>query len=438
MTIFVPLMMFGWLPFTLALFAFMKPRQAAAIALIVGWLFLPNAQYSFPGIPDYSKIPAVCLPIILGTLFFDNRQLSKFHFGKLDIPILVLCICPLSTSLANGLGAYDGISGIIQQFFNWGLPYVIGKMYFSDKEGLREIARWIVIGGLIYIPFCLWEMRMSPNLHYYIYGFRTDSFTTTIRFGGNRPVVFLRHGIALGLWMMSTVYLAFWLWRSRVVQYIHILPMGLVTVSLLVVFLLCRSLNAIVLFSLGVLAYHAIKTWRMKVMVVCLAMLPVVYIVARNNGMITSDSLTEIASDINADRARSLYIRLSNEEQLQNKAWQRPVFGWGGWGRSRVYDENGKDISITDGLWIIIFGSYGLVGLISLGLVLLLPSFVFWRKYRSMDWRQPDLAPMVGFACFLPLYTIDCLMNAMVNPIYTVVASGMLGWLALDTETGLA
>ena len=37
-------------------------------------------------------------------------------------------------------------------------------------------------------------------------------------------------------------------------------------------------------------------------------------------------------------------------------ALDRPVFGWGGWGRSRLHDDQGRDVSVTDGLCIISAG----------------------------------------------------------------------------------
>ena len=67
---------------------------------------------------------------------------------------------------------------------------------------------------------------------------------------------------------------------------------------------------------------------------------------------------------------------------------------------------------------------------VSVGFVLLLPTFVFWRRYRHVDWGEPGLAPIAGLVCVLPLYTIDCLMNAMLNPVFTVAAGGILGWLS--------
>jgi len=46
------------------------------------------------------------------------------------------------------------------------------------------VARWLLafqIGGLLYIPFCLIELIISPQLHRIVYGFyvRTD-FSQTL------------------------------------------------------------------------------------------------------------------------------------------------------------------------------------------------------------------------------------------------------------------
>ena len=423
-------MSFGWLPFTLMLFAVMRPSTAASASLILGWLFLPGAVYDFPGIPDYTKITATCFPILLGTILFDSQRLSKLYPSRMDIPIIVLCLSAFASSLSNGLGIYDGLSGMLRQIFEWGFAYAIGKMYFSDQEGLHDLAKWVVIGGLIYIPFCIWEMRMAPTLHEHLYGFRTDRFMTTMRFGGYRPTVFLQHGLAVGIWMMSSSLMGIWLWRSKTVDHLGGIPMGLLVSVLFIIFLLCRSLNSIVLFAGGIFAYYVIRSWGWKSAVLCLALIPVFYIVSRNTAVLSTEELVEVARRVSEDRAQSLQVRLYHEERLAEKAWQRPLLGWGGWGRNRVYDEQGEDISITDGLWILTFGIYGLVGLVSLGLVLLLPTVVFWRRFRLADWGNPTIAPVAGFACILPLYAIDCLMNAMLNPVFTVAAGGILGWLA--------
>lgn len=435
-TVLVPIMFIGWFPITFFLFCVFDSRKAAAISLVFGWLFLPLAYYGIPGLPDYTKIMATCFPILLSTLIFDSSRLGKISFSKLDIPMLIWISIPILTSLDNGLGIYDGLSGVLRKIFEWGIPYLIGKTYFSDREGLRELAKWIVLGGVVYIPFCLWEMRMAPTLNEHLYGFRNDRFGTTYRFGGYRPTVFLQHGIALGFWMMSALYMGIWLWKNKAEKYLGVFPMGAVIGVLFIVFLLCRALGAILLFMVAMFAYFAIRKWGMKIIVLGLVLVPFFYISSRTSGVLSTDGLVGLATKVSEDRARSLYGRLYHEEKLANKAWERPLVGWGGWGRNRVYDETGRDISVTDGFWVIVFGVHGLVGLVSVGLVLLSPALLFWKRYRKLDWRQPHFAPMAGFAVILPLYTIDCLMNAMITPVYTVAMGGMLGWLALK-DSGL-
>ena len=90
----------------------------------------------------------------------------------------------------------------------------MGRAYFGDFKGLRELATVLFIGGLIYIPLCLYEIRMSPQLHNTIYGFYQHDFVQTMRAGGWRPTVFLQHGLAVGLFMSVTSLIGAWLWYS--------------------------------------------------------------------------------------------------------------------------------------------------------------------------------------------------------------------------------
>lgn len=122
-----------------------------------------------------------------------------------------------------------------------------------------------------------------------------------------------------------------------------------------------------------------------------------------------------------------------NEDKLIEKALQRPLIGWGGWGRSRVYDEDGKNTTTTDGLWIIIVGEMGLVGLTLLILSLLLPVCQLLLAFGLRGLLHPALAPAGAFAITLVLFAIDCIPNAMVNPIY-MVAAGCVSNIALSAR----
>ena len=427
MTPLVPIMMFGWLPLTLVLFAVLRPRRAATIALFGGWLFLPVATFEFHGLPEYTKSVATCLPVVLATVVFAPDRLVSLRPRAFDIPLLIWCICPLGSSLANNLGVYDGLSETTANVLTWGMPYIIGRMYYGSLRGLRELALGFVVGGLIYVPLCLWEIRMAPTLHHDLYGFITFKFFTTYRFGGYRPAVFMQHGIAVGLWMTTASLVALWLWRTGAVRRICGIPLSVLVVIQLSVTILCKSLNGIFILLLGVATLSAIRRWRAPAPLIALLAIPPVYVALRGTGVLSGEHLTAAATMISAERAASLEIRLFHEERLAEKAWQKPLLGWGGWGRNRVYDEDsGADTSLTDGFWIIAFGNYGLVGLLSVGTVLLLPTMAIRRGLDLHRWATPVFAPVAALAIVVPMYVIDCLMNGMLNPIYMVTVGGLL------------
>ena len=86
--------------------------------------------------------------------------------------------------------------------------------------------------------------------------------------------------------------------------------------------------------------------------------------------------LASVAERLQDPEARAFAFRLAAEEQLRVKAAERPILGWGGWGRSfvrRFEDWRRADTVVTDSLWILVFGKYGAVGLASLLLTLLVP-----------------------------------------------------------------
>jgi O-antigen ligase len=115
------------------------------------------------------------------------------------------------------------------------------------------------------------------------------------------------------------------------------------------------------------------------------------------------------------------------------KAGERPLLGWGGWGRSlarKSDDPLGRETVTIDSLWIIVFGKFGVVGLGSLLLGLLVPVLALWRRCPPSTWHRPSSAWPWALALVLTLYALDDLVNAMVNPVYLLIAGG-LGGLAL-------
>ena len=131
--------------------------------MVGAWLLLPPYTLDISGLPDYSKSMAAVLGVMLGTLIFAPDRLLSFRPRWFDLPMLAWCFCGIASSLQNGLGLYDGLSDALSQIVTWGLPYLIGRIYFGNPEDLRYFAVAMVIGGLAYVLPCLWEIRMSPS-----------------------------------------------------------------------------------------------------------------------------------------------------------------------------------------------------------------------------------------------------------------------------------
>ena len=160
---------------------------------------------------------------MLGTLIFQPNRLLAFRPRWFDLPAVLWCFCPFISSLTNGLGVYDGLSAIFVNIERWALPYLIGRLYFGDREGMRELAVGIAVGGIIWVLPCLFEIRMSPILLSRVYGLHRFE---GMRLGSWRPFVFFSTGLELGMWMTASSLSAVWLWRCGSLKRLGLLPPG--------------------------------------------------------------------------------------------------------------------------------------------------------------------------------------------------------------------
>ncbi len=115
-----------------------------------------------------------------------------------------------------------------------------------------------------------------------------------------------------------------------------------------------------------------------------------------------------------------------NEDFLVDKALRRPLFGWGLWGRARIHDAMGHDITVTDSLWIIELGNEGFLGLACTIVVFLMPLYGLFRLLPNPEtWKNRFAAPAVFCCIMVLLFLIDCLFNDMNNPAYVLAIGGL-------------
>lgn len=431
MEIIAKLAMYGWIPAVLVIFTMFPPRRAVVVAFILAWLFLPMAQYQFQGLPDYTKMSATCIGVLLATGLFDPDRFRHFRPTWADLPMLVYCLVPFASSMSNGLGPRDGISAVLVQTMTWGVPYFIGRLYFVDWASLRELAIGIFFGGLVYLPLCLLEVWRSPFLHQWIYGMGTGAdWIQSIRYGGWRPNVFMQHGLMVGAWMASASLAGFWLWRTGTLRRVGNVPLAWLVLALVGTTLLCKSVGALVLLIAAAAALVLSTRWKTSLIIAAMLIAPVIYTAVRGTGFWSAQPMVDFVRQIDAERGGSLATRVHSENLLAARARQQPIFGWGGWGRNMAYDPETQIKAIPDGLWVIALGVNGVVGLAALLALQLLPVARLIRLFPPKLWRDPRLSGVAITAMMLTLYAIDNILNAMVNPIFMLCAGGLTGFVS--------
>ena len=194
----------------------------------------------------------------------------------------------------------------------------MGRAYLGDREGLQTLARGLVLGGLIYAPLCLWEMRASPHLHTSAYGFtQAGNFAATIRYGGYRPLIFMSTGLEVGMFMAAAALVATWLWAQGGLGKTLGLPPGPVALFLVAVAVLCKSTGAILEMLLGLAVLWASRRLRSACLAVVLALIAPGYCALRGSGLWDGQQAVAVARSLfGKDRSNSLEFRIINEDML--------------------------------------------------------------------------------------------------------------------------
>ena len=415
-----------------------QPVGRATLLTILGaQLLLPvGVAIKFAGIPPFDKVSIPNLSAVVGCFFIARRPGRTWtKRGIAEILMAMFLIGPFITTELNTdpivlddkiLPAgtyYDAMSALFYQCVVL-IPFILGRQVLRNSNDNAEILRLLVIAGLIYSVPMLFEIRMSPQLHYWFYGYQPTAFIQAMRDGGFRPMVFMGHGLPAAFFMMTAAVAAAALWRTK--TSVKRLPPAGVTGYLVVVLALCKSLGALIYCIVLVPLVRFVQPRTQMRIAVVLAAIALAYPMLRLVDLVPTATLTEWAGLINSDRADSLKTRFYNEDQLLERASQRLYFGWGRWGRSRIYEEGGKDVSITDGGWIITLGQFGLFGFFAEFGLLALPIFraaVAFKFTRSMA----DRVYLAALTLILTIYVVDTLPNNALVPWTWLLAGALLG-----------
>ncbi|WGW04448.1 hypothetical protein [Tropicibacter oceani] len=428
-------------PFVSAVLFMRLPRDRALIwSLMLGYLFLPEppAAFDLPLFPPMNKhnIPALAaFALILWRYGHHGTLLPVSWVGR--ILILTFVFSPIATVLTNddpvffgqvglpGLAIKDAVALIVQQALLV-LPFLLARQHLANGGAQRELLVALMFGGLVYSVLMLIEMRLSPQLNLWVYGYYQHLFGQSIRSGGYRPVVFLYHGLWVAFFMMTAVVSAWALWRMDQ-QWSRVKLLG-AALYLTLIIVMAKSLGALLFVILLVPAVLFLGRITQIRVAIVIGLLAVSYPMLKGVDLIPEDRILNAIASIEPERARSLEFRFDNEQTLLDRAYLKPVFGWGSWGRNHILDPvSGNILTVTDGRWIIVIGVYGWVGFLAEFGLLVWPLILLWRE--AVAQRQVAVSPFIApMSLILAINIFDMLPNATLTPLTWLIAGALTGY----------
>lgn len=427
-----------WPALALYLYSRLPIAEATVWTILGGYLLLPaGLDVKFKMIPAFNKDTIPSLTALVGCALY-GRRLPKFFrgFGVQEVLLLCILIGPFITSMLNGdtirigntvlpgVGAYDAGSASLYEFI-FILPFFIGRQFLRGADDNERILRILVIAGLAYSLPMIFEIRMSPQLSNWIYGYHPFLFSEDVRSGGFRPVVFLANGLLVAFFTMTTTVAAAALWRTR--SHIGALSFGGITGYLSFVLVLCKTLGALT-YSIVAVPLVRWASPRLQLRVACiLVTIAITYPMLRIADLVPTATILDAAHVVSVDRAESLNTRFVNEDALLEHAWQRPWFGWGRYARNRVYNGwEGRNSTITDGYWIITLGTFGLLGFAATFGLLGLSVFRAATAFKFARTMQ-EAVYLSALALIVAINIVDLLPNAPMSPWTWLLVGALVG-----------
>lgn len=433
------LMLLLWPVLAIALFRHLSREKALIWSILGAYMLLPPlANFNLPAVPDMDKFTIANLCALSLTVWVLNEKISFLPRSLIGRVLIVLyVISPFVTALTNpdpipiaqgdipALRLYDSAATISYQFIAL-IPFFLARTVLRSQAAMKSIVGALVAAGLIYSVPMLIESRLSPQINVWVYGFFQHDFSQTMRGGGFRPVVFMPHGLWVAFFSLMTVLSALIMLRTgeakdRGRQFA-------IFVYLAVVLYLCKSVGPMVYAALLIpVILLAGRRWQLMI-AAFVGGVVITYPLLRGAQLVPLDTILDYAFSLSAERHQSLNFRVMNEEALLARAMEKPFFGWGGYGRNLIRDPvDGRILTIPDGQWIIVLGTYGWLGYVAEFGLLILPLIFLGRE--AMLQRSSAFSP---FACTIALIyaanLLDLLPNATLIPFSWLMGGALMGY----------
>lgn len=415
-------------------------RPAILLVLIGGWWVLPVGHYAagasgteipwwitgiaLPSDMLVTKAWIAPLAAFAGAVVRDPAALRRWRPGWLDLPMAAWCLWPLIGGLRPAPDPAPWLSALYVAG-SWGLPWLIGRIWFARPGESRLILRAVALSGLANLPIALIEGVRPARLYGLVYGphpYRLDGIE---RYLGYRPIGFLEHGNAYGLWAALAAFAAIWLALRerdgpRGGRWIALAGMNVA------IALASQSIGALLLLGLGLVV---LALWRLPIFLPVIAGVSILLAAAgavHFSGVVplqtiarTSGGEKVIAAMRSIGRGSFLW-RVSQDAKTVPGLAAHPVTGTARWDWWRPFGIR------PWGQPLLIMGQFGLVGLLLVWGALIGAVVAALRRLRSSGERIGQDAAL-PLAILVLLALADATLNAFFFSL-AILAAGAIAF----------
>ena len=424
--------------FILGLFLKYRPGIAVLWSLIIAELLLPPL-YQLPITPswlDKETLPALTVGV-LAALWAPGQLKRAKPFRGIEAIFLLGLLAYFMAFLTNrapmkygprivaAMTSADFLADFLRFFLDPWIAFFLGRALFKTSRDLRDIYRILTVSFLAFSLLILFEVRMSPVLNQRIYGYATNFFALTIRWGGFRPVVFFRDGLPLAAYVVICLIAATAMARAR--MRVHNIPPLALCIYSLFVLVACKSTGAI---GYGLVIAPIVYFLRPRTayrLAAAIGIFFLIYPAIRYSNIIKMKDIAGLFTGLSADRAESLLYRFDMEDGMiaYAQAHSHLLWGWGNWGRNLAYNpDDGSQISIPDGRVIITITAHGIIGFYSYFIPLvwaIIRAGKSIRRIRSK--RDRILLSALALNCAVAIF--DLIVNSYFAPLHMLLLGAL-------------